>query len=735
MKIMHIISGGDVGGAKTAVLSLVSGLSRTEQVRLVCFLEGPFSQEARELGIDTAVLPSRHVLRVAKALAKEINDGGYEIVHCHGSRANLIGALLMKRVRAVTVTTVHSDPRLDYLGRPFRRLTYGNINALCLRRFPYHIAVSNAMAGLLISRGFDPQTMFSIYNGVNFTPPRPAMERDAYFASVGLRTEKDSVVFGLAARFSPVKDLPTLLRGFARAVRNLPSIRLILAGDGEMRGELTRLAKELCPEGTVCFAGWVADMESFYNAIDVNLLTSLTEAFPCALPEGARHSLATIATPVGGVPDIIEDGVTGLIFPVGDDAALAARMETLARDAALRAQLGANLRERSKRDFSNEAILARQLEIYRVLLRRAARPKKKRDGVLICGAYGKGNAGDDAILEAIAGQMRGIDPDMPLYVLTRTPKQTEIRYRIGAVHTFNVPGFLRVMRRTKLYLNGGGSLIQDVTSTRSLRYYLASIRLAKLTGNRVLMYGCGIGPVRRAGNVRAAARTIDRCADAVTLREGSSRAELERMGVSRPEIRVTADPALLIEGAEPARVAAWMKKNGLEPDGAYAMFVLRPWKGFSPEAFAGAAARVRDELGLEPVFLALEPGRDIAACENAASRAGGGPKVLPVPAEGALIVGILGRMRVVVSMRLHALIFAAAAGTPVVGAVYDPKVQAFLEHLGKGRYLPLSEATAPALFDAVRETLAGGAAAEVGRLRALAAENQAVAKRLLEESK
>ena len=738
MKIIHLISGGDVGGAKTHVLSLLEGLGRTEQVRLVCFMEGPFAAEARALGIDTVILSSRNVLRVVSALAGEINGGGYQVVHCHGARANLIGALLRPRIRVPVVTTVHSDYRLDYLGRPLHRLTYGTINSVCLRRIPYHIGVSNAMAELLISRGFDPQTMFSIYNGVRFADAHPAMDRAAYLRSVGLEAGPDTVVFGIASRLSAVKDVATLIRGFAAAVRQAPSIRLLIAGDGEQAAELRRLAGELCPEGTVIFAGWVSDMDSFYGAIDVNTLTSLSETFPYALTEGARFRCPTVASRVGGVPDLIEDGVTGLLFEPRDAEGLAACLLRLAGDPALRARLGESLYERARRDFSAEATVERQKEIYRVLLRRADRPARKRDGVLICGAYGKGNAGDDAILDAIVGQMRHIDPDLPLYVLTRTPRETKIRYRIGAVYTFNVPGFLRIMRRTRLYLNGGGSLIQDVTSTRSLRYYLLSIRCARATGNRVLMYGCGIGPVNRPANVRRAARTIDACVDAVTLREDTSREELRRMGVTRPEIRVTADPALLLEPAPPERVDGWFLRHGLDPAGAYVLFVLRPWEGFDQRAaaFGRAAAELRDRTGAQPLFLALEPGRDLPACRQAAEAAGGDCPVLPVPDDGRLIVGVLGRMQAVVSMRLHALIFAAAAGTPVVGAVYDPKVRAFLDYLGKRHYLPLDQVTADGLVAAVEEAVADGGNDQtaVAQLRALAAENEAMARKFLEEA-
>lgn len=217
MKIMHLISGGDVGGAKTHVLTLLQGLGRTETVRLVCFMEGPFTKEAREMGIDTLVLTSGNFFSLVKTIKTMICSEDFEIVHCHGSRANLLGAMLQSVIQVPVVTTVHSDYRLDYLGRPFHRLTYGSINTVCVRLIRNHIGVSDAMADLLISRGFDPLTMYSIYNGVDFTPVEPAMDRDSYFRSVGLDVGEDDVVFGIAARLSAVKDVGTLIRGFGEA--------------------------------------------------------------------------------------------------------------------------------------------------------------------------------------------------------------------------------------------------------------------------------------------------------------------------------------------------------------------------------------------------------------------------------------------------------------------------------------------------------------------------------------
>ena len=736
MKIMHLISGGDVGGAKTHVLSLLKGLSATQQVRLVCFMEGPFAQEARDMGIDTLVLDSGNLPAVVKKIEQMIRAESFQIVHCHGSRANLMGTLLRRSLNIPMVTTVHSDYRLDYLGRPFHRLTYGTINTICVRRIPYHIGVSDAMADLLISRGFDPQTMFAIYNGVDFTPVTPRLTRQAYFQSIGLEAGEQDVVFGIAARLSAVKDVATLIRGFGLACQTVSNIRLVIAGDGEQRQELEALAAQCCPAGRCVFAGWVEDTDSFYNAIDVNTLTSLSETFPYALTEGARMHCATIASRVGGVPLLIEHGVYGLLFEAKDYEQLAKEMVQLASDTALREKLGEALYRRASTQFSVDATVRRQVEIYETILRREARPKNARDGVLICGAYGKGNAGDDSILEAILQQMRHIDPDLPLYVLSRNPEETKLRYRVGSVHTFSFLKFLRLMKKTRLYLSGGGSLIQDVTSTRSLQYYLSNMALAKLRGNKVLMYGCGIGPVS-AKNRRAAGRTVNRYADRITLRDPQSAKELAEMGVTKPEIRITADPALLLEPADPARVESFLLSQGMEPAGRYAMLVLRPWKGVGEKLplLAAEAERLYREKGLTPVFFALEPGRDQAVCQQAAALVRCPCHVMAAPHDGHLIVGLMGRMEAVISMRLHALIFAAGLGVPLVGLVYDPKVSGFLDYLGQKRYVQLEDLDDSGLQALTDAALAEGPSAySAAALRKLAEENETAARQLLEEA-
>jgi len=687
VKVIHLISGGDSGGARTHVHLLLKHLSKDIDVKLVCFMDGFFAQEARELGIDTLVIDKGlgATLRQLKSL---IREGGYELIHCHGSRGNLMGALLKRSMGLPLISTVHSDPRIDYLGRPMARISYGSLNAVALRCMDYHIGVSDAMRRLLISRGFDPNRLFAIYNGVEFEgeKPRCPEERTEFLRSLGLDWTEENIIVGIAARFHPIKDLPTLLRGFAKAYESCPRLRLLIAGDGQDRESLEALSRELGIEGVCCFAGWQSDIDRFYRSLDINTLTSLSETFPYALTEGARAHLPTVASRVGGVPLLINHREHGLLFEAGKSDELAECLAELADSAALREKYAEALYARASTEFSAAATAEKQKSIYSRILRdypeRRAGGKR---GVLICGAYGMGNAGDEAILDAILAEMRSIDPDMPLTVVTRSPESTALKQGVKTLHSFNLLRFYRALGRCALYINGGGSLIQDVTSTRSIRYYLLSLRAAKSRGCRVLMYGCGIGPVNRPRNRSRAAEMINSSVDAITLREEHSLRELKSMGVTEPEILLSSDPALFIEPAPEGEIDALFARHGLKTGDRHICFCLRNWPGYGEKAqiFGRAAAYARERYGLRSVFFALNHKKDGSPSAQALQFAGKDAVVIDEAMSSGAAVGLISRMEAVVSMRLHALIFAASQSVPVAGISYDPKVHAFLDYIGQ----------------------------------------------------
>ena len=594
---MHVMGGGDVGGAKTQIMNTVTGLNRNNDVMLISFRAGPFADEARERGIDVRVIERHNPFRAARTMRDLVDAFKPDIIHCHGGRANLMGAMVRRSRHVPIVTTVHSDYRLDYLGSPLKQYTLGTANAIALRFLDFYQPVADRMARTLIERGFDPERIVKIYNGMDFDRPEGEFDRVAYLRDTyGAEIEDGDVLCGIAARLTAVKDIATTIRGFAAALKSAPQLRLFIAGDGEDEDMLKKLCDQLGVRKRVTFCGWVSPVMPFFRAMDINLLSSVSETFPYSILEGVCAGCATICSDVGGMPELIDTGENGYIFPVGDDKRLAEYLIRLGNDAALRQKFADALYEKASRDFSRDKMCERQMENYRHLLARFHRPKNERESIVICGAYGRGNAGDDAILEAIVQEMRQLDPERTICVMSRRPKETRLIYRTNAIYTFNVFSVLRKFRHAALYINGGGSLMQDVTSTRSIWYYCYTLYAAKKRGCKVMMYGCGIGPINRPGNRRMAARTIDASVDRITLRDDNSRALLAEMGVTRPDIRVSADPTIILTPAPREIVNIALEQSGIDPNGKYIGFGLRNWKGLDtalPEIAAASQLCLR----------------------------------------------------------------------------------------------------------------------------------------------
>ena len=454
---------------------------------------------------------------------------------------------------------------------------------------------------------------------------------------------------------------------------------------------------------------------------------------------------ATIASRVGGVPVLIDDGVNGLIFQPGNEHQLAEHLLTLAGDPELRHTFGERIYEKASREFSIDRMVEHQLEIYESILKRDARQKSRqstRDGTIICGAYGHGNAGDDAILKSIIQSVQQLDDTMPITVLAKNTQSIKKRYRVNSIYTFNIPKMFSAMRKSQLYINGGGTLIQNATSWRSLWYYLFTLRLAKTLGNKVDMYGCGIGPVTGAKNIHLVKRVLDRSVDTITLREQDSMGELESFGVKQPEILLSSDPALVLAPSSPVDVDAYCKRNGLEEGKRYICFMLRTWYGFDDKAaaFAACADQAYEKYGLIPVFLSLNIFHDSKAAQKVAQQIKAPYHILDEWAEPELLIGLLGRMEVVVSMRLHGLIFSSLSGVPVVGVSYDPKIGSFLKYLDAGSCIALEDVTENNLNEAVDQAVAALPQKEqllekAQRLKDVERRNIQAVARLLEQTK
>lgn len=726
MNIMLFAAGGDIGGGKTHILSLARELSEGNNLKLVSFRKGVLADEGREMGINVLVTDNGWNLAMdMKMVLEAVDQFKPDVIHCHGAKANMFG-VLVKKLRSIPVmTTVHSDPKLDYMGMPLKQATYGFINAIALRNMDYYMAVAGKMEQNLIERGFDPQRIFTIYNGLDFSEaknePRPPKE------------ESEDIVVGIAARLTPIKDIGTVIRSFAIAYEKNRKLKLLIAGTGEDEKDLKKLARDLKIQHRVDFVGWISDIQGFFSRVDINVLASLSETFPYSLLEGAYEHCPAIASRVGGIPTLINHGENGFLFEAGDVETFAEYIYRLSIDENLRQTLAENLFKRAKTDFSLERMRKDQESVYLTIMRR--QKSTGRQGAVICGAYGRGNAGDEAILKAILIQLRKYDPDMPFWVMSRNKKETRVVNKTKAMYIFNLFAFINSLRKAKIFVNGGGSLIQDVTSSRSLYFYLFTLKMAKWCGCKIVMYGCGIGPINSVKNRRIAGKVLNNTADIITLRDSVSLNVLKEMKVDKPEILLAADPTINLNCASPMEIEAAFLSERIPSDVSKIGFCLRNWSDFHhPEYVAAAADYAYERYGVTPVFLPIEIPKDVNAANKVTALMKSPYHACTRKHSVEELIGMLGSMEAVVGMRLHSLIFATAGGSPVIGISYDIKVDSFVKDIDSTACIPLSELTQEKLCNEIDHAMTNGRVQvqrAVEKLRQLEKNNIQAATRLL----
>ena len=287
---------------------------------------------------------------------------------------------------------------------------------------------------------------------------------------------------------------------------------------------------------------------------------------------------------------------------------------------------------------------------------------------LINGYFGYQNAGDEAVLAAMVAHLRVLDSSAAFTATSGDPQHTRKMHGINAIGRQNPRELLGAIRKCDVFLSGGGSLVQDVTSVRNAVYYTTLLRTAKTMGKPTMVYAQGVGPLTQPLS-RKVARAAFQGAKIVTVRDGDSAKLLREIGVTRA-VEITADPVWDLSSAEGGvRSAEWIA-------------ALRSWPGQEEDALPRLVAALRSEAkaaGVALRFLNMQTGvddvllRPLVRPEELLDTSGWHPR---------RIIERLQSAERVLAMRLHALIFAASVGVPVVAFDYDPKVKALANIIG-----------------------------------------------------
>jgi len=373
----------------------------------------------------------------------------------------------------------------------------------------------------------------------------------------------------------------------------------------------------------------------------------------------------------------------------------------LAENKSKRAEMGERIYKKARSLFSLESMCNTQLEIYNTILSR------RKDGylydIILSGYYGFRNSGDEAILSAIISNIRKLKNDVRIVALSKSPQDTKLMYNVDSVNRINLLKIIRVMKKSKLFINGGGNLMQDGTSTRSIIYYLSTTWLAKRLGLKVMVYANGIGPINRKINRKLTSKVLNEV-DFITLRENLSIEELNNLKIQGPKIVVTADPALTIEPVADNVVDKIFAEEGIpgeEPLIGISVRKCEKQVKFDERVIAEAADYLIEKYGVKPLFIPMQHSKDMEIIHRITSKMSGKAYVLKGEYDASHLLGVIGRMEMLIGMRLHSLIYAASLGIPVVGLIYDPKIEGFLQYFHQASAGHVSELS----FEKLRQVI------------------------------
>jgi len=356
--------------------------------------------------------------------------------------------------------------------------------------------------------------------------------------------------------------------------------------------------------------------------------------------------------------------------------------------------------------------------------------------IALSGYYGFDNAGDEALLLAIRSSIKRLAPDSQFVVFSGRPDRTMKLHKIRAVYYMNPISLIRELRTSDLLISGGGSIFQDVTSSRSILYYISVVALARLMRKPVVFYAQGVGPVRRPFNRWLLGKIANRV-NLITLRDEASRDFLQQIGVCRPPLKVTADPvfALHSDGEELTRTLQQLPL--FKKQSKIIGVSVRRWPaldGYQPEL-----ARVLDDFcrqGYEILFIPMDYPDDIEESKRVMSCMQQPAHLLEQNLSTGQHLAVISQLDLMVGMRLHALIFAASCDVPFAGISYDPKIDAFLSLFG--------QTSLPAAWPEMQEKIQALLQNEKGqqeirrislKLRRQSEENARLALQVLQESK
>jgi len=313
--------------------------------------------------------------------------------------------------------------------------------------------------------------------------------------------------------------------------------------------------------------------------------------------------------------------------------------------------------------------------------------------VVISGYYGFDNTGDEAVLFSIIQALRRTcKQDLPeIVVLSNQPEKTSKRYGVKAIDRWNIKLIYKTLKKSDLLISGGGSLLQDITSNKTIPYYLLIIKMAQICKKEVVFYAQGFGPVSKKHNQWLTKKVLNKV-NHIFVRDIASKQRLKEIGLTRVAIVVTADPVIGMETSKklPQAVSSLLEKS---KDKLRVGIYLRSWE--NDKVLIGKVQELCKFLAKEPLemfFIPMQHPADVDFLKGIPLQGVEGHRITSQLDVEEVFV-LTGKMDLVIGMRLHALIMAMAQGIPTVALSYDPKVDAFMASIENDHCFNVEEFT------------------------------------------
>jgi glycosyltransferase involved in cell wall biosynthesis len=362
MKILHINTERTWRGGEQQTLNLLAGLNERQiAAHLVCQAGSLIEERAARIGVDVFPIPMRGEIDLAASfqIRKLINEFNYNIIHAHTSHAHSLAFLASIRTRAIRLVT----RRVDFTIFRNRFLPLNGIKYRFMA--DYYIAISKKIKEVMVKDGIAADRIFVVYSGID-------LER--FYGATGdylipeFSLQPDEPVVINVAHLAEHKGQQFLVRAIPHVLKQIPSARFFIIGEGKLLGELQALSASLGITQALTFTGFRKDVGAFYQTADLFIMSSVQEGLGTAMIDALALGKPVVAANAGGIPEIIKDGETGRLVEAANPQALAhgiIQMLTHKDQAQAMAQRGQAL---VKEQFSIEAMVENNLTVYRQLL-------------------------------------------------------------------------------------------------------------------------------------------------------------------------------------------------------------------------------------------------------------------------------------------------------------------------------------------------------------------------------